>query len=69
MCVPDAGRRREEGIRFLEPELQMVVSHCMGAEEPNPGPLEEPPVVLSAEPSLQPLWPDIYNTHQLILVS
>jgi hypothetical protein len=45
---------REEGTKMT---LQMVVSHHV-VRELNSGPLEEQPVLLPAEPSLQPT--DIY---------
>lgn len=44
-----------EGQKVMDPlklKLQMVVSYHVGASQVNPGPLEEYPVLLIAEPSL-----------------
>jgi hypothetical protein len=39
----------------LEPELQMVVSHHLGAGKSNPSPPQEHQVLLNTEPRLVPL--------------
>ena len=51
VCISGASRRASDP---LELESQMVVSYHVGAENQNPHPLEEQPVILTAEPPLQP---------------
>ena len=41
----------------LKLELPVAVSYPVGAGRPNPGPLQEQPVLLTAEPSSQPQVP------------
>lgn len=43
----------EEAIGSLKAELQMVVSHYEGAGSQTRGPLEEQPVLTTAQPSLR----------------
>ena len=58
MCVctvhmPSAFREENSGLSPLDLELQMVVSHHVVAGNWNSGPLEEQPLLLTAELPLQ----------------
>ena len=50
-CAVPTEVKRVHGPLGLE--LENVVSHHMGAENPNPGPLQEQSSLSSAEPRLQ----------------
>ncbi|KAL6035681.1 hypothetical protein STEG23_021032 [Scotinomys teguina] len=56
-CVPGAHGDQKRASDPPEPELQMGVS-LHGCWESNPGPLEEQPVLVTSETSLQA--PDVY---------
>lgn len=48
MCTLSGLQSPEEGVRSLKLKLQMVVSHCVGAQS------ETQAVLLTYRPSLQP---------------
>lgn len=50
VCSTHRGKRVHGPLGL---ELESVVSHHMGAENPNPGPLQEQSSLSSAEPRLQ----------------
>jgi hypothetical protein len=50
-----ACRSQERAFDLLVLRLQTVVSPHMGTEKSNPGPLEKQAVLLTIDPSLQPL--------------
>ena len=53
--VYNAHRYQKRVSDPLELELQLVVSHYVGAGKSNHGPLQEQSVLLNIEPSFQPL--------------
>ena len=48
-------QRPEEGVRFLGAEVTDGCELTYGCWDSNPSPVEKQPVLLTAEPSLQPL--------------
>jgi hypothetical protein len=66
-CVPGAHTGQKRALGSLEGELQMVVSHS-GCWEPNPGSLQEQPVLLIVEPSHKHLEFSFFKKQQPLFI-